>query len=247
MNGSYFDRISVGEVKQKLEAQIVEVLRELEEECAQQQLESLRFIPQKGEIVRANKTWASVKKETGNSKLNAVNLITIQTPFVGQVSLCLGQQRRQPAAMPFFWTTRTPVCPKVNKKKPPNCHSSKKSNAIVSPKKRKTIKKLKQRCMYLMWLMMKKPRNPLRARQPACQTKEKTRNKYTLGKIKEPAFRVIKKWRRARYIAPKKGKQKGTKVKHCKNETTPPGTLKCWNIVLSEMKNVKPPAQQQCI
>ena len=83
---------------------------------------------------------------------------------------------------------------------------------------------------------------------PTClPNKRKNLQQIYTSKIKEPAFRVIKKWRRARYIAPKKGKQKGTKVKHCKNKTTPPGTLKCWNIFLSEMKNVKPPAQQQCM
>jgi hypothetical protein len=35
-------------------------------------------------------------------------------------------------------------------------------------------------------------------------------------------------------IAPKKDGQKETKERHCKNETTPPGNVKCWKISLLE-------------
>jgi hypothetical protein len=68
IDGSYFDRMPVGEVKQDVEAQIVEAPRELEEKCTQQRWGSLRFAPRKGKIVRANKKWTSVRKETGSSK-----------------------------------------------------------------------------------------------------------------------------------------------------------------------------------
>ena len=47
MGGSYFDRMSVGKVKQSLEAQIAEAPGGPEEKGAQHGRESLRVIPQK--------------------------------------------------------------------------------------------------------------------------------------------------------------------------------------------------------
>ena len=90
-----------------------------------------------------------------------------------------------------------------------------------------------------MWLLRQTQQDPLHAinfdgvgRHPAHQIREK-RNKYLLDENKKPVFHVIKKLRRVRHIAPNKGKQKETKERKHKKETTSPGNIKCWKMSLS--------------
>ena len=80
-----------------------------------------------------------------------------------------------------------------------------------------------------------------RSQTPTCLLdKRKPRNKYLLDENRNPAICVFKTLRRARYIALKKGKQKETKERHCKNETTFPGNIKCQKISLSEHQTSSP-------
>jgi hypothetical protein len=79
--GSYFDRLTVEEINQQSDAQIVDVCGEVEEKVIQQRQESLRFIPRKQKSIRANETWTSARKEARRSKINAVNIITVQPHF----------------------------------------------------------------------------------------------------------------------------------------------------------------------
>ena len=55
MDGSYFDILTVGEIKQQADDQIAGVSRELKEKSAQQRQESLKIVPQKEKMLRANR------------------------------------------------------------------------------------------------------------------------------------------------------------------------------------------------
>ena len=82
MDGSYFDRLAVGEIKQQGDGRIADASRELKENAAQQRRKNMRLIPQKGKMISANKKWTSARNDKGRSKINAVTL--------DQISLCLG-------------------------------------------------------------------------------------------------------------------------------------------------------------
>jgi hypothetical protein len=56
MDGSYFDRMSVGEVKQNLEAHFAEVWGGIDKTNLQQRREGLRFPPRKGKTIQSSPT-----------------------------------------------------------------------------------------------------------------------------------------------------------------------------------------------
>ena len=59
-------------------------------------------------------------------------------------------------------------------------------------------------------------------------------------KTKKPVFCVKRTFRQVIYIALTKGKQKETKERNHKSETTPQGNVKYWKVLLSRLRTPSP-------
>ena len=62
MDGPYLDGMTVGRIKQQADDQIAYASRYTKDKAAQQRWVSLRFVQQKGKMIRANKKWTSARK-----------------------------------------------------------------------------------------------------------------------------------------------------------------------------------------
>ena len=111
IDGSYFDSIPVGEIKQRTEDQIAATSRELKEKAVQQIQENLRFVSRKGTMIRANKKWISARKEKGRSIINAVNTIPIQSPSSRPDIFVFRLTKEHADSHTVLVMTRTSACP----------------------------------------------------------------------------------------------------------------------------------------
>ena len=111
MDGSYFNSIPVGEIKQRTDDHIAATSREPKEKAVQQIQENLRFVSRKGTMIRANKKWISARKEKGRSIINAVNTIPIQSPSARPDIFVFGSTKKQASIHTVFGMMRTPACP----------------------------------------------------------------------------------------------------------------------------------------
>ena len=198
-----------------------EAQRELEEKRIQDGRETEMFVqalregkmsgPQKVKVeyVRVHKKWTIVGKGAGKVLSCIVTKsTTTPVPSTGSGVFMFGSARKPASNDQALGGTRSPICRTVNKKIK-NYFPSKESNGIVSPKKRKTSKKLKRHNKHSKWLLEQEHRNTIRAiksegdrRQLAYRIREQPRNKYVLCENKKPAIHVGRKRRRAWYIAP---------------------------------------------
>ena len=212
-----------------------------EQKCLEQLINS-KFCPQKQERkeVRIHKKWARGTTGSGTSVVHPTTPNTVTPgPPSGSGIFMFGSAKKPASDKNVFSGTCSSIRRTVIKKMK-NYPPSKDSNGIVSPKKRKTSKKLKRRNKHSKWLLEQKHRNPIRAinpegdrHQPAYRIREQPRNKYVLCENKKPAIHVGRKRRRAWYIAPKKGNNKKKEVRYREDETTTLSNIKWWKIPLA--------------
>ena len=111
MDGSYLDRMTVGEMKQHTDDLLTNASRELKEKAVQQIQENLRFVSRKGTMIRANKKWISARKEKGRSIINAVNTIPIQSPSSRPDIFVFRLTKEHADSHTVLVMTRTSACP----------------------------------------------------------------------------------------------------------------------------------------
>ena len=150
----------------------------------------------RGKLSELTRKYTSARKYTGSPNVNRATPITVQPPFVGTGIFVFGSAKRPVSSDKELGMTCTPICPKMNRKKPNNYHPSNHINGIVSSRKRKTSKKLRDainiQCDF--WYRHNKTHSvPLIGKdpdtnRPAQRERKKNSNKYLIGKNKKRVF-----------------------------------------------------------